>query len=245
MGFEEFFVKVKRAESPFYAALKRTAQSVLQFKLPLPRLLDPVYLSIHYSRRLIYESFERLCVVLYRYPLLRAQCISIGERLQMERVPAINGPIHIVIGNDVRLSGSSSFTGARIFSAPELRIGDRTFIGHGCSFSVAKSVIVGDDVLIAGGCSIFDYSGHPLDPELRIAGEQVAPENVLPVRIENKAWLGRNAIVLPGVIIGEGSVIGAATVVTKDVPRDTSASAIPAACSREPSTNRAIRWRRP
>jgi acetyltransferase-like isoleucine patch superfamily enzyme len=47
---------------------------------------------------------------------------------------------------------------------------------------------------------------------------QVDPEDVRPVRIENKVWLGRGATILPGVTIGEGAVVGAATVVTKDVP---------------------------
>jgi acetyltransferase-like isoleucine patch superfamily enzyme len=111
-----------------------------------------------------------------------------------------------------------AFSGARIFPDPELRIGDRTFIGHGSQFTVAKSVVIGNDVLIAGGCWIFDYSAHPLHPDLRIAGLQVDPEEVRPVRIEDKAWLGKDVIVLPGVTIGEGAVIGAATVVTKDVP---------------------------
>lgn len=153
MEFEEFFVKVKRAESPFCASLKRAALAAKRFKLPFPRVLDPVYLSIHYLRCLIYEAFERLCVALYRFPLLRAQCVYVGERLQMERVPAINGPINIFLGDDVRLSSSSSFTGAPILSDSEVRIGDRTFIGHGCQFSVAKSVVIGDDVLIAGDCA--------------------------------------------------------------------------------------------
>jgi len=65
---------------------------------------------------------------------------------------------------------------------------------------------------------VSDYSAHPLDPEKRIAGMQVDPEDVRPVRIENKAWLGRGATILPGVTIGEGAVVGAAAVVTKDVP---------------------------
>jgi acetyltransferase-like isoleucine patch superfamily enzyme len=47
---------------------------------------------------------------------------------------------------------------------------------------------------------------------------QVDPEDVRPVRIENKAWLGKGSMILPGVTIGEGAVIGAAAVVTKDVP---------------------------
>jgi acetyltransferase-like isoleucine patch superfamily enzyme len=83
---------------------------------------------------------------------------------------------------------------------------------------VARLIEVGDDVLIAAGCSISDFSGHPLDPDKRAAGAQVSPEEVRPVRIGNKAWIARGATILPGVSIGEGAVVGAMAVVTKDVP---------------------------
>jgi acetyltransferase-like isoleucine patch superfamily enzyme len=136
----------------------------------------------------------------------------------MEQIPTITGGAKVYIGDDVYLSGSLTVFGGRVFQSPELKIGNRTFIGSKCSFSVAKLIEIGDDVLIAGGCSISDFSGHPLDPDKRAAGVQVSPEEVRPVRIGNKAWLGRGATVLPGVTIGEGAVVGAATVVTKDVP---------------------------
>jgi acetyltransferase-like isoleucine patch superfamily enzyme len=218
MSLSQFILKIKRAETPFYARLKRIGKAGLTFQLPIPRALDPIYRSIanfHYSR---YEVFERISVAFFRYPVLRSVCASVGERLQMEKVPTISGPVKIYIADDVNLSGSLTVFSGRIFPDPELRIGNRAFIGSNCLFSVAKLIEIGDDVLIASGCSVSDYSGHPLDPDLRIAGGQVAPEDVRPVRIGNKAWLGRGAIVLPGVTIGEGAVIGAGAVVTKDVP---------------------------
>lgn len=218
MLVQEFILKVKRAESPFFARLKRIAKQVLAFRLPIPRALDWLYLSIGFLKTLRFEVDERIAVALYRYPLFRARCAHIGKRLQMERIPNCNGPVKIYLGDDVRLSGKPAFSGGRIFPQPEIRIGDRTFIGHGAQFSVAKSIVVGKDVLIASGCWILDYSAHPLNPDRRIAGLQIDPEEVRPVRIEDKVWLGKNAIVLPGVTIGEGAVIGAAAVVTKDVP---------------------------
>jgi acetyltransferase-like isoleucine patch superfamily enzyme len=136
----------------------------------------------------------------------------------MEQIPNIDGPVKIYLGDDVRLSGHISISGGRVFSDSEFRVGNRSFIGAGCVFSVAKSITIGDDVLIAGGCTVSDYSQHPLDPEKRIAGMQVDPEDVRPIRIENRVWLGKGAMILPGVTVGEGAVVGAATVVTKDVP---------------------------
>ncbi len=218
MWVEDFILQVKRAETPFHAWLKRQGKRVLTFRMPIPRALDWLFLSISYLQWLRFEADERIAVALFRFPLLRARCARLGKRIQMEVVPSFNGPIKVYIGDDVRLSGHLTFSGARIFPDPEIRIGDRTFIGHGTTFSVAKSVTVGSDVLIAGGCWILDYSGHPLRPDLRIAGQQVDPADVRPVRIGDKAWLGKNVIVLPGVTIGEGAVIGAATVVTRDVP---------------------------
>lgn len=215
---QEFILKVKRAESPFFARLKWIAKQALTFHLPVPRALDWLFLWMNHLKVLRFEFDERLAVALYRFPMLRASCSQVGKRVQMELVPDFNGPVKVFLGDDVRLSGRISFSGARICPDPEIRIGDRTFIGHGAQFSVAKSIVIGNDVLIAGGCWILDYSAHPLNPEQRIAGVQVDPQDVRPVRIADKAWLGRNSIVLPGVSIGEGAVIGAAAVVTKDVP---------------------------
>ena len=124
----------------------------------------------------------------------------------MERIPGISGNPKIYIGDDVYISGTIVITAGRIFPDPELRIGNRSFVADGCLFSVAKSIEIGDDVLIAGDCSISDDSQHPVDPEKRVAGLQVDPEDVRPVRIGNRAWLGRRATILPGVTIGEDAV---------------------------------------
>jgi acetyltransferase-like isoleucine patch superfamily enzyme len=218
MLFDSLILKIKRAETPFYARLKRVAKAALTFHLPIPRALDSIYLFFHSLDVLSYETTERVSVACYRYPILRALCVSVGERLEMERVPNISGPIRIYLGDDVRLSGVSSFSGGRVFPDSELRIGNRSYIGHGCVFTAAKSITIGEDVLIAGDCWISDYSMHPLDPEKRLAGAQVDPEDVRPVRIGNKVWIGRGVTILPGVSIGEAAVVGAAAVVTKDVP---------------------------
>jgi maltose O-acetyltransferase len=217
MFLDDFTLKVRRAETPFYARIKRIGKAALTFQLPIPRALDPAYTLIRYLLTVRNEVVERVAVACFRFPALRSMCVSIGERLQMEVVPNIQGSVKVYLGDDVNLSGFTILSG-RIFPDPEFRVGNRTFIGSGCLFMVAKSITIGDDVLIAAYCNVSDFSAHPLDPDKRAAAEQVDPEDVRPVRIGNKAWLGRGATVLPGVTIGEGAVIGAATVVTKDVP---------------------------
>jgi acetyltransferase-like isoleucine patch superfamily enzyme len=218
MFIDSLILKIKRAETPGYARLKKLGKAILTFQLPIPRVLDPIYSLIRYLQILSFETEERISVACFRYPVLRAMCASIGKRLEMEQIPNIDGPVKIYLGDDVRLSGHISISGGRVFSDSEFRVGNRSFIGAGCVFSVAKSITIGDDVLIAGGCTVSDYSQHPLDPEKRTAGMQVDPEDVRPIRIENRVWLGKGAMILPGVTVGEGAVVGAATVVTKDVP---------------------------
>jgi acetyltransferase-like isoleucine patch superfamily enzyme len=218
MGIRDLTLKIRRAETPFYARLKSIGGAVLRFQLPIPRFLDPVYKIITNYRYLRSEFSEKLSVAFFRYPVLRSVCASVGKRLRMENIPGIAGNPKIHIGDDVYLSGTIIISAGRIFKEPELRIGNRTFIGDGATFSVAKSIEIGDDVLIAASCWISDYSPHPTDPVKRVAGLQVEPEEVRPVRIGNRVWLGGRSIILPGVTIGDDAVVGAAAVVTKDVP---------------------------
>lgn len=220
MSLDSFIVRVQRAETPLYAAIKETRKRIMSFHLPIPRVLDPVFRAVDRASELDRELNERLLVACYRYPLLRAKCEHIGKRTQIEQVPYISGNLKVYLGDDVRLSGRSSFSGGRVLSEPaELRIGDRSFIGHGCALSIARSICIGEDVLIAGGCHLFDYSAHPKDAQKRIQGLQVDPQEVRPISIGNRAWLGRGVTVLPGVSIGDEAIIGTGTVVTKNVPQ--------------------------
>lgn len=103
-------------------------------------------------------------------------------------------------------------------------IGDRTFIGSSL-LVCAKNIEIGDDVLISWGCTIADHNSHSIyfderkDDVLNWAKgikiwDHVKMESV---KIKNRAWIGFNVIILKGVTIGEGSVVAAGSVVTKDV----------------------------
>ncbi|EPM5659285.1 acyltransferase [Vibrio parahaemolyticus] len=97
-----------------------------------------------------------------------------------------------------------------------IRIGANTRI-HGTCIHAYESITIGKNCLIAANCQIFDGSGHDLsfsDVENRINTRGVSK----PVLIEDNVWIGINSIILPGVTIGNGSVIAANSVVTKDIP---------------------------
>ena len=89
-------------------------------------------------------------------------------------------------------------------------------------------IFVGDNVMF-GPNVIIATAGHPVDPPLR---EKVAQFNI-PVRIGKNVWIGAGAIVLPGVTIGDHSVLGAGSVVTKDIPPNVVAVGNPCRVLRE------------
>ncbi len=84
-------------------------------------------------------------------------------------------------------------------------------------------VRIGDDVQIGPGVQLLTPT-HPTDAELRRAKWEAA----LPITIEDNAWIGSGAIILPGVIIGENAIFGAGAVVTKALPPNTVAVGNPA-----------------
>jgi acetyltransferase-like isoleucine patch superfamily enzyme len=90
-------------------------------------------------------------------------------------------------------------------------IGRDVFINMGCKFQDQGGVTIGDGALIGHNVVIASLN-HPLDPAHRA---DVVPA---PVSIGRGAWIGANATILPGVTVGDGAVVAAAAVVTKDVP---------------------------
>ena len=73
MIFDSFIVKIKRAETPFYARLKRMGKAVLTFQVPIPRALDPIYVLILNLLRLKFEIEERINAACFAYPVLRTK----------------------------------------------------------------------------------------------------------------------------------------------------------------------------
>ena len=134
--------------------------------------------------------------------------------------------------------GSDSIVRCRIdFDSPQgqVQIGDRCFLG--ASHLVCHSgITLGDDVIMSWGVTVVDHDSHPLSwtDRQRDVSEWMQgikrwdKVKISPVRIESKAWVGFGASILKGVCIGEGAVIGANSVVTRDVPPYTVVAGNPA-----------------
>ena len=93
-------------------------------------------------------------------------------------------------------------------------IGNNTYINYNCCFLDSAKVTIGDYVYMGPNCNIFT-SCHPIHHELR---KEKVTEYALPVTVGSHSWIGGDVVITPGVTIGENCVIGAGSVVTKDIP---------------------------
>ena len=100
-------------------------------------------------------------------------------------------------------------------------IGDGTYINSNLTLVDDYRITIGKNCLFAPNVTI-TTTGHPIHPDLRGLG-MVS----FPVTIEDNVWVGTNAVIHPGVTIGEGSVIGSGSVVTKDIPPHVVAAGVP------------------
>lgn len=108
----------------------------------------------------------------------------------------------------------------------QIKIGNHVGIS-GSTIYAKKSVEIGDNVLIGSGCLITDSDLHSLD-YLKRREEDYSDVKVMPVVIGDDVFVGARSIILKGVTIGPRSIIGAGSVVTRDVPADTIVGGNPA-----------------
>ncbi len=94
-----------------------------------------------------------------------------------------------------------------------ISVGENFYTNHNVTILDGAKVSFGDNVFIAPDC-VFSTAGHPLDTDQRNQGLEIA----LPITVGNNVWIGTHVSVLPGVTIGNDVVIGAGSVVNRDIP---------------------------
>lgn len=109
-----------------------------------------------------------------------------------------------------------------------ITIGHNSYINSGALFLDNSYITIGDNVMVGPRVQIYT-AAHSLNAEERIAGNEIAR----PITIKDKVWIGGGAIILPGITIGEGAVVGAGSVVTKDVKPYTIVAGNPARLIRQ------------
>jgi acetyltransferase-like isoleucine patch superfamily enzyme len=162
------------------------------------------------------------CWRFYGVPILqkhRSSSMSFGDGLQLRSSVRSNplGPNHPVI--------LCTWQAGAV-----LRVGN-DFAMTGGALCAAESIVIGEGVAVGANTIIADTDFHPLSP----AGRLAAPEDgeTSPITIDDFVFIGMNCLVLKGVTIGAGAVIGAGSVVTRDIPAQVIAAGNPARVLRE------------
>ena len=174
------------------------------------------------------RSISRLFVSLYRARgRVKSKCFSIlisgsfrafGKRTVLTPPLRLSGEDRIEIGSHVFLGAGCWLQvlpdGAN--RATAITIGSGTSISGESVISAVRQVTLGENVLVARNVYIADHIHHYTGIDLPILAQGVT--KIKPVIIKRGAWLGENVVVCPGVQIGQGSVIGANSVVITDIP---------------------------
>lgn len=135
--------------------------------------------------------------------------------------------------------GASTYLGTMFDVGPngQVKLGDYALV-HGARIICDAEVIIGQYALISWNVVLMDTYRVPLNPAARREELRRVPMRSLrlacadvparPVRIERNVWIGFDSVVLPGVTVGEGSIVGARSVVTENVPAFTIVAGNPA-----------------
>ena len=175
-------------------------------KLYLPRDSEIVEYQITCLDKLYEYNNTRPTEMAKRVALLKEMFAEIGEGCYIEP------PFHSNFG------GAHCHFGKMVYANFNLTLVDDTHIYVGDNTMFAPNVVVAS-------------AGHPIEPVLRSKGYQYN----FPVHIGNNCWIGAGVLILPGVTIGDNTIIGAGSVVTKDIPANVVAYGNPCVVQREVS----------
>ena len=183
----------------------------------LKQLIKDLLTSIYAKGKFFYEekgieNLRKLCIIEDSARLhTNADIINLSK-----------SKTNIIIGKNTQIYGS-------IFVYPysgKVTIGDNCSLGELSRIVSSEDILIGNRVLIAHNVNIFDNNSHPKDANLRhedfinnyTLGIKKYDLNSKKIIIEDDVWIGFNSIILKGLTIGEGAIIGAGSVVTRNVP---------------------------
>jgi carbonic anhydrase/acetyltransferase-like protein (isoleucine patch superfamily) len=130
----------------------------------------------------------------------------------------------LTLGERVWLRTQHETNRITVFAGARIEIGDDTLV-NGAMLHAKREITIGRNALIGFGARVIDADLHDLDSE--------TPERVAPVKIGDRVWIGADTVVLRGVSIGDDSVVGAGSIVTRDLPSRVLALGSPARVVRE------------
>ena len=182
-----------------------------------------------YARQIYWKAVSFL--------IFRSQGVILSGTVTCYGIPIVQRTAgsEIAIGDRVILCSDSRYTALGV-SKPvilrTLRAGARLEIGaetgmSGAVICASNSVVIGRQCLFGADVMVFDTDFHPVDPDGR-RGKSESEADARAVAIHDNVFIGARSIIMKGVTIGQGSVIGAGSIVTRDIPPFTIAAGNPA-----------------
>lgn len=182
-----------------------------------------------WAQRVLYrlEAARRRATEIRAGDPMAARFAGFGARSTIGSPQVTLQGLHAVaIGDDTTIRSYVAIEALAPHGSVVLDIGSRCHFGHGVRFVALNGVLIADEVAIGHGCTVTDT----IHDYKRTEGPQwAAPLKVgRPLRIESGAWIGNNCVVTGGITIGSDSIVGANSVINRDVPPSTIVAGNPA-----------------
>lgn len=222
--FMKYIERVTGKRSISYFTFQGTVLTLFGW---IPTIFGSILRAIVY--RVILGKIGKSCLIEKNVRLAIPSQIFLGDRVFIGEYSYLDPKsirTKIVLGNDVYISRLCRLsTGSSEDYIGEVVIGDSVHIGQNCFIDGTGKLKIGKDSVL-GPNVVFLTGNHEFkNPNMPIRLQGGIP---MPIVIEEDVWLGANMIVLGDVTIGKGSVIGAGSVVTKDIPPYSVAVGVPA-----------------
>lgn len=171
----------------------------------------------------VLEIFSTLVTAVFRLFMAKiylSSCTKVGRFVSINGKPHIENKGEIILGDEVRIWSNVVKTSIYIGKGATLEIGKNTHI-NGVHIDSRNKILIGDNVRIAPYVLILDSDYHNV-------GDHFAEGKISPIIIGDNVWIASKSTILKGVRIGEGAVVAAGAVVTKDVPPYSVVAGVPA-----------------
>jgi acetyltransferase-like isoleucine patch superfamily enzyme len=189
------------------------------------------------ANNMLNRHYARL---LARYVLLK---LRYGSRLQTDGICFVCPGVRLEIGRDATLRlGRWTWIGdgskIRVHEG-EVSIGAKTVMGQECTISAYQHVEIGRECIVADRVMLIDFDHGVVEVERPIRLQGIYKRDV---RVGYNVWIGYGACILRGVIVGDNSIVGTSTVVTRDVPENAVVGGSPARVIRMREAPEQMRW---
>jgi acetyltransferase-like isoleucine patch superfamily enzyme len=146
--------------------------------------------------------------------LLKKRGMQVGKGSTLGKITC-DWPNRLIIGHSCDVQDDVDFRIWQPFNDNcNIKLGNKTFIGHACEFVCSCKITIGNNCLIASKTTIND-TGHEFNRDTIINLQAVTSKEIV---IKDDVWIGTSCVILQGVTIGKGAVIAAGSVVNKSIP---------------------------